>query len=321
MSYLDDTFKQYVDLRNNGREAKAALETLRLRIELLDAIDRQEIVRRVREWEADRKQGTLAYEPPPPPAPTIIKPPANSAPPKRPESISSRLAQASVTPPAPPAPAARPNVDPFGQAPPQQAPAFAEQTTPIDQPQGGPQRPAPVASDMIRCPNCRKPNKSSDVFCFSCGEFLRKDKTPNHYETQRFNDTGALPSADYFGEESTLILTVASLKESHKFTVRPQEYRHEVVVGRSDGGTMTPDVDLAAHNAGDLGVSRLHVALQYNSRNNILSISDMKSANGTYVNGQKLYPQEVRVLRHGDELRLGRMVMRVFFEHGDSRPR
>jgi predicted component of type VI protein secretion system len=29
----------------------------------------------------------------------------------------------------------------------------------------------------------------------------------------------------------------------------------------------------------------------------------------------------VRVLRHGDELRLGRMVLRVFFEHSSDRNR
>ena len=80
---------------------------------------------------------------------------------------------------------------------------------------------------------------------------------------------------------------------------------------------MRPDIDLSEHNAGELGVSRLHVALQYNAKNNLLSLSDMKSANGTFINGQKLYPQEVRVLRDGDELRLGRMVLRAYFKHGE----
>ncbi len=171
----------------------------------------------------------------------------------------------------------------------------------------------PVTDDQVRCPNCRKPNKPTDVFCYACGEFLRRDN--NMMETARFGDDASAPATDYFGVESTLILIVTGAKDAPRFRIRPQDFRHEVVIGRSDGGTMTPDIDLTPHNASELGISRLHAALQHNTRNNILSISDMKSANGSFVNGQKLYPQEVRTLRNGDELRLGRMVLRVFFEH------
>ncbi|MDZ4768929.1 MAG: FHA domain-containing protein [Chloroflexota bacterium] len=306
MTYLDDTFKQYIELRAGGRDAKSTLETIRLRIELLDTVDRNEMVRLVRDWESERK-GTVPADAMT--SPTIqapiqggqrAAPTEKSA--EKSDGISQRLAQASVVPQA--------------TAPAQASPAFTSPPSTAMTP-----TPTPMTAEMIRCPNCRKPNKATDVFCFACGEFLRKDKAASAFETQRFDDTGALPSADFFDEDTTLILTVASTKDSPRFTVRPQDYRHEVVIGRSDGGTMTPDIDLAAHNAGDLGVSRLHVGLQHNSRNNILSISDMKSANGTYVNGQKLYPQEVRVLRHGDELRLGRMVLRVFFEHSSDRKR
>lgn len=275
MSYVEETFQQYVDLRNGGTDAKAALETMRLRIELLDPTDKADMVRRVRAWETQRTNGGAPVKPA-----SSVSPGAPSTPSAH-DPVSQRLAQASIA-----------NY-----------------------------QPTPVTEDMIRCPHCRKPNKSTDVFCYACGEFLRNEKASS-YETRRLDDSGGtIPSADYFGEESTLVLTVGAGKESERFKVRPQEFRHEVVIGRSDGGTMTPDVDLAPHNAGDQGVSRLHVALQYNGRNNILSISDMKSANGTFVNGQKLYPQEVRVLRHGDELRLGRMVLRVYFEHQVNRTR
>ena len=106
---------------------------------------------------------------------------------------------------------------------------------------------------------------------------------------------------------------------SYSYKVQPQRYKHETIIGRSEGSTMKPDIDLSAHNASEMGVSRLHVALQYNAKNNLLSVSDMKSANGTFINGQKLYPQEVRVLRDGDELRLGRLVLRVYFQHGDRK--
>ena len=37
------------------------------------------------------------------------------------------------------------------------------------------------------------------------------------------------------------------------------------------------------------------------------------SANSTYLNGQRLLPSEPRILRDNDELRLGRLVIRVTF--------
>lgn len=42
-------------------------------------------------------------------------------------------------------------------------------------------------------------------------------------------------------------------------------------------------------------------------------VSDMGSANSTYLNGQRLMPYEPRILRDNDELRLGRLVIRISF--------
>jgi pSer/pThr/pTyr-binding forkhead associated (FHA) protein len=35
--------------------------------------------------------------------------------------------------------------------------------------------------------------------------------------------------------------------------------------------------------------------------------------NGTYLNGQKLVPYQQRVLRNQDDLRLGRLVLRISY--------
>jgi hypothetical protein len=171
----------------------------------------------------------------------------------------------------------------------------------------------PAADEkMIICTRCGKANKGTEVFCQFCGNFLSVDGT--QHETMQLNDPEQpAKGADFFGPDTTLVLVVAANNQS--YTVQPQRYKHETVIGRSEGSTMKPDIDLSAHNASDLGVSRLHVALQYNAKNNLLSVSDMKSAHVTFINGQKLYPQEVRVLRDGDELRLGRLVMRAYFKH------
>jgi pSer/pThr/pTyr-binding forkhead associated (FHA) protein len=48
---------------------------------------------------------------------------------------------------------------------------------------------------------------------------------------------------------------------------------------------------------------------------NTVVIVDLDSVNHTYINGQRLHPKEVRVLRDGDELRLGKLSIKVTFKH------
>ena len=42
-------------------------------------------------------------------------------------------------------------------------------------------------------------------------------------------------------------------------------------------------------------------------------ILDRGSANGTYLNGERLTPNEPHVLRDGDEIRLGKLVAHIYF--------
>ena len=67
----------------------------------------------------------------------------------------------------------------------------------------------------------------------------------------------------------------------------------------------------------DPKVSRHHAEIVF--ERGFFVVHDLASANGTFINGQKLYPQEVRVLRDGDELRLGRLILHVYFQHGEHK--
>ncbi|RMG88346.1 MAG: FHA domain-containing protein, partial [Chloroflexi bacterium] len=51
-------------------------------------------------------------------------------------------------------------------------------------------------------------------------------------------------------------------------------------------------------------------------RDGSLHIKDLGAKNGTFLNGQKLVPEQPRVLRDGDEIRLGRLILEVHF-HSD----
>ncbi|MBI1279694.1 MAG: FHA domain-containing protein [Anaerolineaceae bacterium] len=70
-----------------------------------------------------------------------------------------------------------------------------------------------------------------------------------------------------------------------------------------------PDVDLTSYSAAEHGISRVHAVIDCSRTG--LQITDLDSRNGTFVNGEKLYPYNAHVLRHGDTLRLGSMSLEV----------
>jgi len=83
-------------------------------------------------------------------------------------------------------------------------------------------------------------------------------------------------------------------------------------IGRSDKNqTNKPDVDLSDYNAHYLGVSRHHANLT--ARNSRVTIRDLGSSNGTYLNGGRLEAEKDYRLRHGDFLTLGKLEMQVSF--------
>lgn len=86
----------------------------------------------------------------------------------------------------------------------------------------------------------------------------------------------------------------------------------KLVLGRYDSETDTsPDVSLDDYAATELGVSRRHAAITVEEDG--VKVMDLNSANATYINGQKLIAYQSRILRDGDELCLGKLVLRVTF--------
>ncbi len=163
----------------------------------------------------------------------------------------------------------------------------------------------------IACANCQKKNRITEIFCYACGSLLDNSLMP---KTQHFADaTNTLFGEEHLGEDS--VVEMIARDSNIRYEVRPQLRQHELIMGRSTNGALPPDVDFAQANAADLGVSRLHMAMRYEAQDNTVHIYDLGSANGSYVNGQRLHPKEVRVLRSGDEVRLGRLVLKVKFLH------
>lgn len=168
---------------------------------------------------------------------------------------------------------------------------------------------------MIKCVNCGHENVEGTMFCDNCGYNLVDAGQGNAtIPTRRVeydpDDSSARATwgAARFMQGSSIILHVRDADEPLELTPA-----HRVIFGRSDNSqSVAPDVDLAPFGALDKGVSRQHAALEISE--DTLMLLDIGSANGTFLNGQRLLPNQPRVLRDGDEVRFGKLVTYIYFK-------
>jgi pSer/pThr/pTyr-binding forkhead associated (FHA) protein len=78
------------------------------------------------------------------------------------------------------------------------------------------------------------------------------------------------------------------------------------ILGRSDVATQyLPDIDLSPYEGQQKSISRRHAALVHFQ--GCVSILDLESVNGTFVNGKRLIAHTPYVLKPGDEIRLANL--------------
>jgi len=86
-----------------------------------------------------------------------------------------------------------------------------------------------------------------------------------------------------------------------------------IQIGRSDPRRdIIPDLDLSEDGGGTAGISRLHATILTTAQG--IAIMDLNSVNGTWVNNYRIPPRLPFALGSGDELKLGELVIHVFFE-------
>jgi pSer/pThr/pTyr-binding forkhead associated (FHA) protein len=166
---------------------------------------------------------------------------------------------------------------------------------------------------MIICPHCAHQNREGALQCESCGRGMTSTIPPAR-PTQKLNSESSELTARatwgtaHFEENTPIILRIRDTQDSIVL-----EAAKQVILGRADdSNTRQPDLDLTPYGALEQGVSRNHVMI-FRSEH-ALTITDMSSANGTHLNGQRLVPDEPRLLRDGDEIRLGRLVAYIYFK-------
>ncbi len=166
---------------------------------------------------------------------------------------------------------------------------------------------------MKLCPYCAQPNREGVLFCEECGQPFIGPQAILATSQLIHEEQGGLRGRVTWGtarfdRQAVVVVRIRDVREP--LTLVPKD---EIVLGRSDAHShIVPDVDMAPFGAAEQGVSRRHAAIRRGE--DTLTLVDLGSTNGTHLNGQRLIPHQPRVLRDGDEIRLGKLVCHIFFK-------
>jgi serine/threonine protein kinase len=90
--------------------------------------------------------------------------------------------------------------------------------------------------------------------------------------------------------------------------------RQSYVFGRLEDMEVDVDVDMNPFGGFEQGISRRHAIIEMDASTGSLTVEDLDSANGTYLNSSKLSPGTRYPLNNGDRLRLARVSFTLSFE-------
>ena len=114
-------------------------------------------------------------------------------------------------------------------------------------------------------------------------------------------------TATFSGSGRVLMSIFSPVADRHSFIVEDW-----LMIGRSDEERPDLQVNLQAFGAVTLGVSRQHARLERFGSH--LMLTDLNSSNGTFINGVKCLPLQARLVRDGDEIKLGKLILFLYFE-------
>ena len=167
---------------------------------------------------------------------------------------------------------------------------------------------------MIKCPVCQAEHPENTLFCDECGSYLQGGN-------QKETDPLAAAEVTWMEREETVeapeveVTSPLGLKLAIPDSGRDMEVplTKEVNIGRLDPASASfPDIDLTSDGGLEKGVSRRHAKIT--RRGSEVFIEDLGSINGIFLNRKKLTPYLPQALKSGDELQLGKLVLRVSFQ-------
>jgi len=166
------------------------------------------------------------------------------------------------------------------------------------------------------CPVCKESNESEAVVCGHCGAALENPSAGPNGRTKRTD----LPVEvlehikDWPVDEKAVPEIGIAIYIEGEYTPVHVDSRGEFVIGRKSGKTsevLEKLLDLSPKGGYGRGVSRRHAVIMRAEQG--YEILDLGSANGTWVNNERLVPQKPYPLDSGTHLRLGNMRLFVLY--------
>jgi pSer/pThr/pTyr-binding forkhead associated (FHA) protein len=157
---------------------------------------------------------------------------------------------------------------------------------------------------MIICVNCGNQNKEGEAFCARCGVAL----SVLSVGTKQLGTDDLSAGSEKLGDDHVVLIHIPGVEDP--LAVKVEE---KIVLGRSGGeASEFALLNLEAHDAENKGVSRRHASLTRDGSR--LYLTDLGSTNHTFLNGQRVMENDFLVVRDGDELRLGQLVLKLFYK-------
>ena len=179
-----------------------------------------------------------------------------------------------------------------------------------------------------RCPECHSSTIPGAKFCDHCGFSLSRDNSSapdpvinlktegliciqcghqNLNEANYCEHCGAVISKSNVVSSSSISQPCFRIAQSDQ-TIEFPAGKTSFQIGRRDPeGAQFPEMDLAVYNAHIFGVGRKHARVTIQSGQ--VFIEDLDSVNGTMVNQTRILPARPTLLKDGDEVRLGKMIL------------
>lgn len=171
-----------------------------------------------------------------------------------------------------------------------------------------------IGPQMIECLDCGAQEPEGTLFCSECGRSLI-DSPAQPTNVLPFSKPArhALPPMDEYkleprAEPVTVTFVIPGTRDQLKI-----ELTDHILVGRADASEdVKPHLDLTQYEGMEKGVSREHAALHMTEKGIVLF--DLDSTNGTTLNNNRLPPERPFLLKNGDEVRFGDLLVHVFFD-------
>lgn len=165
---------------------------------------------------------------------------------------------------------------------------------------------------MLTCPACQHQESEGEFFCSACGVSLTSAAAPItlSYDAQRLQNPSN-PSVAGANIGINVPPRCVALHIRGVTIPLMLQARAEYLLGREGQGDVVPDVSFELYRGRELGVSRVHALLRIVHQD--VFLTDLGSTNGTRVNETHLTPHKPAPIANGDEIRLGKLYLKIYF--------